>query len=78
MSLPLDSMKEQLKEILGRDVTVSKVTFAGQSKFLADYVNHAAPATKLVADTEDQAIEKLFIYLSSKQPDPPELNKTQG
>lgn len=67
MSQTHEEMKTWLSTKLSREVTVSKVKVDGQDKFLVDYVNHTAPARKLVADTEEAAIANLFIYLSERE-----------
>jgi hypothetical protein len=59
----LEDMKAWLNAKLGREVTVSQVTVNGTRCYLVDYINHGAPATKLVGATEDEAIAHLFNYL---------------
>ena len=69
MQHPLDEMKKWLAVKLGREVTVSQVTLSGNRYYLADYISHRAPATKLVSRTEDGAIGELFNYLFTLPPD---------
>lgn len=61
----VEEMKAWLSSKLGREVTISPVTFNGVRCYLVDYVNHQAPVTKLVGDTEELAIANLFTYLNS-------------
>lgn len=61
---PLNEIQDELKSVLGRDVTVSKVRVGPEEKYLADYVNHGAPATKLAGLTEEEAIRNLHDFLT--------------
>jgi len=54
---------DKLKELLGREPTCSKLK---SGKYLADYLNLQTPLTKLVADTEEEAFEKLLTFLTQK------------
>lgn len=63
-------MRDWLSGHLGREVTVSQVTIRGIRCYLADYVNHSAPATKLAGATEDEAIANLFSYLNPLNSNP--------
>jgi hypothetical protein len=63
MSVPFNEMKTWLNEKLGREVTVSLVKIQGVQCYLADYVNHTAPAKKLASESEEGAIVNLFNYL---------------
>lgn len=78
MNPSLDDMKMWLKEKLQRDVTVSKVTLNNEGFFLADYVNYSAPATKLVAETEELAIANLFFYLQKQPTNTETSTETKG
>ena len=60
-----DEMKKWLAEHLRREVTISEVTVNNTRCFLVDYINHSAPATKLVGASEDEAIANLFNYLQT-------------
>ena len=60
-----EETKAKLAELLKREPTVSEVTVNGTKGYLVDYINHRAPATKLVADTPEGAIDALFVYLSA-------------
>ena len=55
-----DQIRSELSEILGREPTCSKVK---DGKFMADYFKVGAKPTQFVADTEDEAFEKLLLYL---------------
>lgn len=59
----LDEMKKWLNVKLGREVTISEVSVSGKKMYFADYINHNAPAMKLLSDTKDGAITNLFNYL---------------
>ena len=63
-----DEMKSWLSDKLGREVTVSKIRFQGVEGYLADYINHSAPATKLAGVSEEEAISNLFYYLQALKP----------
>lgn len=77
MALPtLEKQKAWLSEKLGREVTVSQVTVGGTRHYMADYVNHHAPAMKLVSDTEEGAITNLFTYLLMAEAIRDELNNS--
>jgi hypothetical protein len=60
-----DEMKAWLAERLRREVSISPVTVNNTRCFLVDYINHSAPATKLVGASEDEAIANLFNYLQT-------------
>ena len=53
---------DELTALLGREPTCTKVK---DGKYLAEYVKLGAPLTKLVADTEDEALSNLLNYLKS-------------
>lgn len=72
-----EEMKTWLSEKLGREVTVSLVTVNNTKCFLVDYVNYAAPATKLASETEDGAIANLFYYLQDAKPVPDAVDATK-
>lgn len=62
-----DEMKTWLSDKLGREITISQVSLKGDLGYMVDYINHTAPATKLVAQTPVGAVEALFIYLSVQE-----------
>jgi hypothetical protein len=53
---------DELKTILGREPTCTQVK---GGKFMADYFKVGAKPTQFVADTENEAFEKLLNYLKS-------------
>lgn len=73
---PLSEIQSELNSMLGREVTVSKVRVGNEEKYLVDYINHGAPATKLVGDSEEDTLRNLHKYLSNSEPPPVELDKT--
>ena len=65
-----EEMRAWLSQELDREITISQVRLKGIPGFMVDYINHTAPATKLVAETEEGAIAALFTYLQSAAPLP--------
>lgn len=66
MSEPLEEVQAWLNAELKREVGVTRVTYMGQQKFLAEYINYSAPASRLLGDTEEEALRLLFDYLRNR------------
>ena len=62
--LTMDQKIQKLTEMLGRHPTVTQLR---DGNYLADYMAAGAPALSLVGTTEQEALEKLYVYLSNKK-----------
>ena len=61
MTTPLTET-EELKKLLGRDFEFIKLK---DGKWIVEYLNFSAPATKLVGETQEEAVTLLVKYLKS-------------
>ena len=63
----LEFLKRQIKRILNRDVEIESTK---SGRFICKYVDFNMSPISLIADTEEEAYQKLLQYLKSKTPTP--------
>lgn len=59
----MPTVREKLLKLLGREPSCSRLL---NGKYIADFFKYGAPATRFVADTEDQALQQLLDYLEAE------------
>ena len=63
-------IKDELKSLLGRDVSVIPTTFQNKKGFMAEYFNYTDRncVSELFSETEEGAMENLLKFLKKRQP----------
>ena len=59
----MNDTRTELKKLLNREVGVEKLK---TGKFMAKYLAYGTSPSPLVADSEEEALEKLLTYLKTK------------
>lgn len=62
----MSDTKVKLEVLLGREPTCSKLK---DGRFMADYFKYGAPASKFIAETEEQALKQLLEWLEKNKLD---------